>query len=82
MGYARDYVVVGKVIIVIVVIAYVEETVSFKPEWLMNLKIKTNSFHELVGFLCGRFCLFTLCFSCGEALCCIYLLLWLPLYPK
>ena len=42
---ARDDVIVGKVIIVVVVVADVEETVMFQAERLMNLEIKTNRFH-------------------------------------
>ena len=47
VGDACDYVVIGKVIVVVMVVTYVKEAVSFEAERLMNLEIKTDSFHEL-----------------------------------
>jgi hypothetical protein len=42
---ARNDVVVGEVIIIVVVVADVKETVVLQTERLMNLEIKTNRFH-------------------------------------
>ena len=44
---AGNYIVICKVIVVVVVVAYIKKAVSFETERLMNLEIKTNSFHEL-----------------------------------
>ncbi len=46
VSYAGHDVVVGKVVIVVVVIAYVEKAVSFETERLMYLEIKTDCFHD------------------------------------
>ena len=47
VGYTCDNVVVGEIIIVIVVVAYIKETVTFQAKRLMNLKIEADSFHIL-----------------------------------
>ncbi len=46
LGYACHNVIVGEVIVIVMVVTYVEETVSFKAKRLVNLEIKTNSFHD------------------------------------
>ena len=45
LGYAGDDVVVGKVVIIVVVVAYVKEAVSFQTEWLMYLEVEADCFH-------------------------------------
>ena len=45
LGDARDDVVVGEVIVIVVIVADIKETVVFQTERLMNLEIKTNRFH-------------------------------------
>ena len=45
MSNASDDVIIGKVIVVVVVIADVEESVVLQTEWLVYLKIKTDCFH-------------------------------------
>ena len=54
LSYASEDIVVGEVIVVVVVIAYVEEAVTFQTKRLMYLEIKTNCFHDGFGmmFLC------------------------------
>ena len=54
LGYTGDDVVVGEIVIVVVVVAYVEETVSLQTERLVNLKVETDCFHidlEVFWFL-------------------------------
>ena len=45
MGYAGDDVVVGEVIVIVMVVADIEEAVAFQAEWLMYLEIEANGFH-------------------------------------
>ena len=45
MCYAGDYIVVGEIVVVVVVVTDFEETIFFQTEWLMYVKIKTNCFH-------------------------------------
>ena len=66
VGYSCDYVVIGKVVIVVMVVAYVEESVSFVPERLVNLKIKTNCFHDVS--LVNVFLMFDFVLFCGQFL--------------
>ena len=44
-GYASDDIVVGEVVEIIMVVAYVEKAVAFEAERLMYLEIKTDCFH-------------------------------------
>ena len=54
LSYTGEDVVVGEIVIVVVVIADVEETITFQTEWLMYLEIKTNCFHELIYYWLRR----------------------------
>ena len=51
VGNAGDYVVVGKIIVIVMVVAYVEKAVAFQAERLVNLEIEANRFHIVVVFL-------------------------------
>ncbi len=42
LGKTRHDFVVGKIVIVVMVVAYVEESIAFQAERLVNLKIETN----------------------------------------
>ena len=45
LSNACDDVIVGKVVIVVMVVAYVEKAVAFQAERLMYLKVKADGFH-------------------------------------
>ena len=51
LGDARDDVIIGKVIIIVVVVADIKEAVVLQTERLMNLEIKTNRFHICIVVL-------------------------------
>ena len=42
--YAADYVVVGEIVVVVVVVAYIEEAVALEAKRLVNLEIKQIAF--------------------------------------
>ena len=48
LGYTRDNIVIGEIIVIVVVVADVEEAIPFQSERLVDLKIETNSFHMRV----------------------------------
>jgi hypothetical protein len=44
-GNLSHYRLIGIVVVIVVVVAYIKKTISPKPERLMNLKIETDGLH-------------------------------------
>ena len=49
IGQSGDYVVIEKVIVIVVVVAYVEKAVALEAHRLMDLEIQRNCFHNMYG---------------------------------